>query len=119
MIFWSSNEKHLFKVIQAVHNRDNNYKLPKGLEIEINYNENSSKEKTYEDWMIEIENNIKTSLDWLSYHNPDLNQEELKRLLKSNKDVNSYKYDLRKDQELEDDNSDKEENNNLKDQNEL
>ena len=85
---WNKNEQDLFKVMQAVHNRDNNYQIPRGIEMLVDYSENKSKEKTVDDWLIEIQNDISTALDWLAEINPDLDRDELMRMLQTNKDIN-------------------------------
>ncbi len=85
---WNLNEQNLFKIMQAVWNRDNEYKIPKGIELLVNYEEKKSKEKVAEDWIVEIQNNISTALDWLSSNNPDLDRDEVMNLLKSNKNIN-------------------------------
>ena len=85
---WNKNEQTLFGVMQAVHNRDNDYQIPKGVELLVDYQENTSKEKTVDDWLVEIQNNISTAVDWLSNMNPDLDRDELMELLKSNKEIN-------------------------------
>jgi hypothetical protein len=87
---WNLNEKNLFKTLVAVYNRDNSTnKLPRGLELRINFTELTGEQKTSEEWMIEIQNNIKTFIDWLAAVNPDLNQDELKRLYQDNLKQNS------------------------------
>lgn len=86
---WSVNEENLFKVMQAVHNRDNTNNVPEGVELRVNYEEHKTQEKLAEDWMIEIQNNISSVLDWISAENPDLNRDELQRLLESNVNINS------------------------------
>lgn len=85
---WNLNEQSLFKVLQAVHNRDNLNKIPENVEIIVDYSENKSEEKTAEDWIIEIQNNVSTVLDWLASISPDLNRDELMQLLLSNKEIN-------------------------------
>lgn len=85
---WNKNEQIAFGVMCAVHNRDNDYQIPKGVELIVDYSENTSKDKEVEDWLIEIENNVSTVLDWLSEINPDLDRDELMDLLKSNKEIN-------------------------------
>ena len=39
--------------------------------------------------MIEIQNNVRTYIDWLSELNPDLDRDELMRLFEENKSINS------------------------------
>lgn len=90
---WSVNENDLFKVMQAVHNRDNTNNVPAGVEMRVNYEEHKTQEKLAEDWMIEIQNNISSVLDWISAENPDLNRDELKRLFESNVSINSVTSD--------------------------
>ena len=85
---WNLNEQNLFKVMCAVHNRDNIYQIPKGIEMLVDYEEKASKEKVADDWLVEIQNNISTVLDWLSDKNPDLDRDEVMQLLKSNKAIN-------------------------------
>ena len=85
---WNKNEQNAFRIFQAVHNRDNDYKIPKGVEMIVDYEEKASAAKVVDDWMVEIQNNISTSLDWLADKNPDLDRDELMELLKSNKEIN-------------------------------
>ena len=85
---WNKNEQNLFKIMQAVHNRDNIYKVPKGVSLLIDYSEQKTKEKTVDDWIVEIQQNVSTVVDWLSELNPDLDRDELFDLLKSNKSIN-------------------------------
>ena len=85
---WNMNEQTAFKVMQAVHNRDNDNKIPKGVELLVDYTESKSAEKTVDDWIVEIQNNISTAIDWLAETNPDLDRDELMELLRSNKDIN-------------------------------
>lgn len=85
---WNKNEQVLFGVLQAVHNRDNDNKIPKGVELLVDYKESNSVDKVAEDWLVEIQNNISTALDWLAADNPDLDRDELMELLSSNKEIN-------------------------------
>lgn len=85
---WNLNEQNLFKIMCAVHNRDNNIKIPAGVEMLVDYEEKASKEKVADDWLVEIQNNISTALDWLSDKNPDLDRDEVMELFKSNKAIN-------------------------------
>lgn len=86
---WTSNEEELFKVMQAVHNRDNDNTVPEGLKMSINFEEIKTQEKTAEDWMVEVQNNISSLIDWMSAENPDLNKDELTRLLEHNIEINA------------------------------
>lgn len=86
---WQLNEQNLFKVMCAVHNRDNDYKIPKGVELLVDFDEKESVAKTQEEWLIEIQNNVRTYIDWLSELNPDLDRDELMRLFEENKSINS------------------------------
>lgn len=86
---WNTNEQNLFKVMQAVHNRDNQYKIPRDIELVVNYVENETSEKTSEDWMIEIQNDVSTVLDWMAEIHPDLDRDELMGLLTSNREINA------------------------------
>lgn len=107
---WNLNEQNLFKVMCAVHNRDNNYKIPKGIELQVNFEELDTSIKTNEDWMIEIQNNISTFIDWLSDKNPDLDRDELLKLLEDNRGINKIK----EEKSIEDDEmTDKEKENGI------
>lgn len=86
---WQLNEQNLFKVMCAIHNRDNEYKLPKGLEILVDFEEKQAAAKTQEEWLVEIQNNVKSYIDWLGELNPDLDQDELMRLFKENQSINN------------------------------
>lgn len=85
---WQENEQNLFKVMCAVHNRDNINKIPKGVELLVDYTEKATTVKTQEEWLVEIQNNVKTYIDWLGDLNPDLDQDELLRLFEENKSIN-------------------------------
>lgn len=113
---WSVNEENLFKVMQAVHNRDNTNNVPKGIELRTNYEEHKTQEKLAEDWMIEINNNISSVLDWISAENPDLNRDELQRLFESNVSINSVTSDSEQDsfEEEKDNNNQVKKNDNTK-----
>jgi hypothetical protein len=90
---WTRNENDLFKVLCAVHNRDNSNKVPVGVEMVVDYSENKSNDKVAEDWLVEIQNNVSTVIDWLSSTNPDLDRDELFALFNSNKEINSKNKD--------------------------
>jgi hypothetical protein len=94
---WAVNEENLFKVMQCVHNRDNQNQIPKGVSLRVNYEEQKTQEKTNEDWMVEVQNNISSVLDWISSENPDLNRDELNRLYQNNITLNSVKSELEED----------------------
>lgn len=85
---WQLNEQNLFKAMCAIHNRDNTYKIPKGIEILVDFEEQDTKDKTQEEWLVEIQNNVSTYIDWLSELNPDLDQDELIKLFEENKLIN-------------------------------
>lgn len=85
---WNLNEQNLFKVLQAVHNRDNDNKIPKGVEMIVDFDEKASVEKVAEDWIVEIQNDVSTIFDWISDKNPDLDRDEVMELFKSNKAIN-------------------------------
>lgn len=95
---WTRNEQELFRVMTAVHNRDNDYQLPKGVEMFVNFTEHKSKQKEVEQWLVEIENNVSTVIDWLSEMHPDLDRDELMDLLTSNKSLNQK--DMQQSQEI-------------------
>jgi hypothetical protein len=86
---WAVHEEELFKVIQSVHNRDNSNTIPKGITIRVNYEEQKTQEKENEDWMVEVQNNISSVLDWISAENPDLTRKELQALYENNISINS------------------------------
>jgi len=88
---WQLNEQNLFRVMCAVHNRDNEYKIPKGVELMVDFDEKESVAKTQEEWLVEIQNNVRTYIDWLAELNPDLDRDELVRLFEENKSINSDK----------------------------
>ena len=106
---WNLNEQNLFKVMMAVHNRDNAYKIPKGIELQVNFEELDTETKTNEDWLIEIQNDVSTYIDWLSDLNPDLDRDELIRLLGDNRNINSVsKPEEEEEEEDEINNNEKE-----------
>lgn len=85
---WQKNEQNLFKVLCSVNNRDNDFQIPKGIELQIDYDEKSSTIKTADDWMVEIQNNVSTVLDWIAELNPDLDRDEIMSLFSANKEIN-------------------------------
>ena len=85
---WNLNEQDLFKVLQSVHNRDNQYQIPPGIELMVDYEQQEDVQKTVDDWLVEIDNDVKTVVDWLASENPDLNRDQLMQLLSSNKELN-------------------------------
>jgi len=101
---WNLNEQNLFKVLCSVHNRDNIYKLPKGVELQVNFEELDTSVKTNEDWLVEIQNDVSTYLDWLSDKNPDLDRDELIKLLADNRGVNDISTPEKLDMDDEDNN---------------
>lgn len=112
---WQLNEQNFFKVASAVHNRDvmetdkkglitvqNGVKIPKGIEIQVNFEELDTTIKTNEDWMTEINNDISSFIDWLSAMNPDLDRDELMKLLEDNRGINALKKEEKDDDNIND-----------------
>ena len=97
---WQGNEQNIFKVMQAVHNRDNQFQIPKGVTMVVDFEEQKTAEKEAEDWLVEIENNISTAVDWLASQNPDLDRDQVLRLFKSNKDINDIEKELTSEEDL-------------------
>lgn len=114
---WYLNEQNLFKVMQSVWNRDSSKKIPKGVELRVDFEELETQEKTQEEWMVELQNNISSVLDWIGAENPDLNNEELQRLYERNISLNSMKSETKEDVFEESQEEDKEEFNNQTNQN--
>jgi hypothetical protein len=85
---WNNNEQTLFGVLQAVYNRDNQDKIPKGVKMLVDFEENKAVAKEAEDWIVEVQHNVSTVLDWISSQNPDLDRDEVMSLLKANKAIN-------------------------------
>lgn len=86
---WTLNEDNIFRNIICVYNRDNTNKLPKGLTIKVDFPEieltAEEMEKKISNWLIMIDNYFKTSIDWIMEENPDLTEEEAKKLYEQNK----------------------------------
>ena len=76
----------------CIHNRDNSKKLPVGLEILVDFPDAEETadqmEKNLNNWLIQIENNFKTPIDFLMDQNPDLSEEEAKLLYEKNEAFN-------------------------------
>lgn len=110
---WQSNEQDFFEVAKAVHNRDNDYQIPKNIKMLADFNDQNDTDKTVEDWMIEIENNIKTTIDWLADENPDLDRDELFELFRNNVEINNNYESKEDNEEIEElNNSEQEDNSN-------
>jgi hypothetical protein len=99
---WELNELNLFKVLCSVHNRDNLNKIPKGIDLQVDFEIFDTDKKTNEDWMVEIHNHISSVLDWLAEKRPELNVDELKKLYIDNMNVNSNLGSAEKEDEEED-----------------
>lgn len=116
---WQLNEQNLFKVMCAIHNRDNEYKIPKGVELLVNFDEKETAAKTQEEWLVEIQNNVRTYIDWLAELNPDLDYDELVRLFEENKSINEGGEDEEDDTmdlaEQEDEQENEDTNNEMED----
>lgn len=89
---WSMNEENIFNTALCVYNRDNSKKLPKGLYIKVDFHDADKTAEMLkvemESWLVKIENDIATKVDWLMSENPDLTEEEAKTLLEKNMAMN-------------------------------
>lgn len=89
---WALNEENIFKTLITVYNRDNSSKLPQGLILQVDFVEieltAEQMEKKLSNWLVMIDNNFKTALDWIQEDNPDLTTEEAKKLFGRNKEIN-------------------------------
>jgi hypothetical protein len=89
---WKLNEENIFMTAICVHNRDNSKKLPAGLGITIDYADSeetaADMEKKLANFLVMIENDLKTPIDWIMEQNPDLNEEEANLLYERNTEFN-------------------------------
>lgn len=89
---WKMNEENIFNTLICVYNRDNSKKLPTGLEITIDFPDPeeaaADMEKKLNNWLIMIEKNFKTPIDFIMDQNPDLNESEATMLYEKNKAFN-------------------------------
>lgn len=89
---WHLNEEYIFYTAIVVYNRDNSNKIPKGLEIKIDYPDVEASaeemEKKINNWIVMIDNNFKTSIDFIQEDNPDLTKQEATLLFEQNKAFN-------------------------------
>jgi hypothetical protein len=90
---WTLNEKQLFKVLQAVYNRENGDVIPEGVELFVNFEEKKTGDASAEDWLTKIDNNIASIFDWLANENVGLDRDELINLYNLNKSDNKQRYD--------------------------
>lgn len=92
---WALNEEVLFNTMVAVYNRDRtaDRKIPSGVSMSVDYGDSvlSAQEAQFniENWLVKIDNDIKTTLDWIMEENPDLTQEEAQLIYDNNKAFNS------------------------------
>jgi hypothetical protein len=89
---WKLNEENIFTTAICTYNRDNSKGLPQGLGLTIDYSDPeeaaADMEKKLNNWLVMIENNFKTPIDWIMDQNPDLNEEEAKMLYNKNAEFN-------------------------------
>jgi len=89
---WKLNEENIFITLICVYNRDNSSKLPTGLGINVDYPDPeetaADMEKKLNNFLVMIENNFKTSVDWIMEQNPDISEEEAKLLYERNIEFN-------------------------------
>lgn len=91
---WSLNEEILFNTMVAVFNRDrtSDRKIPTGITMSVDFGDPSltaaEAQVNIENWLVRIDNDIKTALDWIMDENPDLTEEEAKLLYEKNQTFN-------------------------------
>lgn len=90
---WAINEENIFNTAIMVYNRDNgNDKLPKGLEISVDFYDSQltaeEASKEIENWLVKIDNDIKTRVDWIRKDNPDLDEKDAELVYNKNKSIN-------------------------------
>jgi hypothetical protein len=89
-LIWKLNEKNLFEVMRLVWNRENEYKIPYDIVLMVDYPEVEEVDTEQEalKWVVEIENNVKTAIDWIMQENKDLTREQAIDTLKNNVKIN-------------------------------
>ena len=91
---WSLNEEILFNTMVSVFNRDRtaDRKIPAGISMSVDFGDPSltaaEAQVNIENWLVRIDNDIKTALDWMMDENPDLTQEEAQLLYEKNQTFN-------------------------------
>lgn len=92
---WRMNEQNLFKTMRLVWNRDNAYKIPYELEMTVDYTDIDETQiiDDVKRWVVEIENNVSTSIDWIMDKNKDLTRDQAEMILDRNSKINE-EYDV-------------------------
>lgn len=89
---WKLNEENIFMTLICVYNRDNSKQLPKGLGLTTDYPDPeetaADMEKKLANWLVMIQNDFKTPIDWMMDQNPDLSAEEAELLYERNAEFN-------------------------------
>jgi len=89
---WHLNEENIFQTAIAVYNRDNTVKLPKGLVLKVDYPDAETTaeqmEKVINNWLVQIDNDFKTPIDFIMNDNPDLTKDEAEKLYEQNRSFN-------------------------------
>lgn len=89
---WQLNEEILLKNIICVWNRDNDYKIDPKLEVKLCFEEDEEMAddliKRAELWILKIQNNIASALDWIRSENKGISEKEAEAIYKKNQDMN-------------------------------
>lgn len=104
---WTINEEVIFQTAVSVYNRDNSDAIPSKVDLRLDFYdaEKAAEESAVEieNWLVKIENDVSTYLDWIMTDNPDLNEEEAKKLYEKNIAINATNKDENEDEDKDED----------------
>lgn len=87
---WRLNEQNLFDVMRLVWNRDNSHQIDPNITLMVDYPEIDVRDLEVElrKWVIEIDNDVKTAVDWIMSNNKELTREQAEKVYSENSRIN-------------------------------
>jgi hypothetical protein len=88
---YTDKEKELFEITRIVNNTHNAEKINENAEFNINFADMAfevDSEAENRNWVVKINNNIRTAIDWIMADDPDLDEEQAIARFNANKTFN-------------------------------
>lgn len=89
-LIWRLNEESLFEVMRIVYNSEKSNVIPSNIEMVVDFPEVDVKdlESEMKRWVVEIENNVSTAIDWIMDNNKDLTRQQAVQIHGENTQIN-------------------------------
>jgi len=90
--FYRQFEKELFEITRTVNNVHHPVSIPENAEFKIDFDDlavEMTKDEDNKDWTFLISQNAATPIDIIRKNNPDLSEQDAKKLYETNKAINS------------------------------